>query len=88
MRSPDETTRWRAVEAALAAGKERAVVPVLEALNPAAKYKPEDLDSYVVHDLVLVGPTALPPLQTELGSKNAVARKVAATAVARLQKRP
>jgi hypothetical protein len=41
----------------------------------------------VVHDLVLVGPTALPPLQTELASKNAVARKVAQSAVAQLQKR-
>lgn len=87
MHDPDETVRWRAVEAALAAGKERAVVPVLEALNPAGKYKPEDLDSYVVHDLVLVGPPALPPLQSELGSKNAVARKVAGAAVAQLQKR-
>jgi HEAT repeat protein len=88
MRDGDETVRWRAVEAALAAGKDRAVVPVLEGLNPAGKYKEEDLDSYVVHDLVLVGPAALAPLQTELASKNAVARKVAATAVARLQKRP
>ena len=88
MQGSDETLRWRAVEAALAAGKERAIVPVLEALNPAAKYKQEDLDSYVVHDLVLVGPTALAPLQSELNSKNAVARKVAATAMAKLQKRP
>jgi hypothetical protein len=63
------------------------VVPVLEALNPAGKYKKEDLDSYVVHDLVLVGPTALPPLKSELTSKNAVARKVAEAAVAQLQKR-
>ena len=87
MHDSDETVRWRAVEAALAAGKDKAVVPVLEALNPAGKYKSEDLDSYVVHDLVLVGPTALPPLQTELASKNAVARKVAQSAVAQLQKR-
>ncbi|HEX8950939.1 MAG TPA: hypothetical protein VF997_12260 [Polyangia bacterium] len=87
MHDPDETVRWRAVEAALAAGKDKAVVPVLEGLNPAGKYKQEDLDSYVVHDLVLVGPTALTPLQTELASKNAVARKVAQAAVAQLQKR-
>jgi hypothetical protein len=87
MHDPDATVRWRAVEAALAAGKERAVPSVLEALNPAGNYKQEDLDSYVVHDLVLVGAAALPPLQTELASKNAVARKVAAAAVAQLQKR-
>ena len=87
MHDPNEVVRWRAVEAALEAGKEKAVVPVLEALNPAGKYKQEDLDSYVIHDLVLVGPAALPPLQTELASKNAVARKVAEAAVAQLQKR-
>ena len=87
MRDPDETVRWRAVEAALAAGKEKAVVPVLEALDAGGKYKQEDLDSYVVHDLVLVGAAALPALQTELASKNAVARKVAGSAVAQLQKR-
>ncbi len=87
MRDPDETVRWRAVEAALAAGKDKAVVPVLEALNPAGKYKQEDLDSYVVHDLVLIGPAAIAPLQSELSSKNAVARKVAGAAVAQLQKR-
>ena len=39
MHDSDETVRWRAVEAALAAGKDKAVVPVLEALNPAGKYK-------------------------------------------------
>ena len=76
-----------AVEAALAAGKDKAVVPVLEGLNPGGKYKKEDLDSYVVHDLVLIGPAALPPLQGELESKNAVARQVAKAAVAQLQKR-
>ncbi len=86
MKDADETVRWRAVEAALAAGKDKAVVPVLESLNPAGKYKKEDLDSYVVHDLVLVGPTALGPLQSELSSKNAVARQVANEAVAQLQK--
>jgi hypothetical protein len=87
MRDPNEVVRWRAVEAALAAGKDKAVVPVLEGLNPQGKYKQEDLDSYVIHDLVLVGPTALPPLRGELASKNPVARKVAEAAVAQLQKR-
>jgi hypothetical protein len=87
MHDPDETVRWRAVEAALAAGKDKAVVPVLEALNPAGKYKKEDLDSYVVHDLTLLGPSALPSLQTEAASKNPVARQVAKEAIARLGKR-
>jgi HEAT repeat protein len=87
MRTADETARWRAVEAALAAGKDKAVVPVLEGLDPGGRYKKEDLDSYVVHDLVLIGPSALPPLKGELGSKNAVARQVAEAALAQLQKR-
>jgi HEAT repeat protein len=87
MRDPDETVRWRAVEAALAAGKKDAVVPVLEALSPNGKYKKEDLDSYVVHDLVQVGPPALAPLKAEMASKNPVARQVAQAAVARIEKR-
>ena len=86
MHDPDETVRWRAVEAALEAGKDKAVVPVLEALDPAGKYKQEDLDDYVIKDLVMVGPAALAPLQTEMASKNTVARKVASAAVAQLQK--
>ena len=86
MHDPDETVRWRAVEAALNAGKDKAVVPVLEALNPSGKYKKEDLDSYVVHDLVQVGPPALAPLKSELSSKNPVARQVAQAAIAKLEK--
>jgi len=87
MRSADETARWRAVEAALAAGKQNAVVPVLEGLDPGAKYKKADLDSFVVHDLVLVGAPALGPLKAELESKNAVARQVAEAAVAQIERR-
>jgi hypothetical protein len=87
MHDPDDTVRWRSVEAALAAGKDKAVVPVLEALNPTGKYKKEDLDSYVVHDLVLVGPSATAPLKGELSSKNPVARQVAQAALAQLGKR-
>jgi hypothetical protein len=87
MKDPDATVRWRAVEAALDAGKDRAVVPVLEALDPSGKYKKEDLDSYVVHDLELVGKPAVAPLKTELASKNPVARQVAQAALAKLAKR-
>lgn len=83
----DPRVRWRAVEAALAAGKERAVVPVLEALDPHGKYKKDDLDSFVVHDLVLLGPSAEPALRSELASHNPVAKGVAGSALAQLQKR-
>jgi HEAT repeats len=74
MGDPDETVRWRAVEAALAAGKDQAVAPVLEALSVTRVYKKEDLDSYVVHDLALVGAGAVAPLKDELKSKSWVAR--------------
>lgn len=87
MRDPNETVRWRAVEAALAAGKDKAVVPVLEALDPHEKYKKDDLDSFVVHDLVLVGAAARAPLEAELGSRNPVAKQVAGAALAQLGKR-
>jgi HEAT repeat protein len=77
MADPDDTVRWRAVEAALAAGKDKAVQPVLEAISPGRPYKKEDLDSYVVHDLGLIGPAALAPLKDELKSKSWVAKVVA-----------
>ena len=60
---PDLTVAERAIEAALAAGKDKAVGPVLDAL-PAKLSKKEDIDSYVVHDLSLIGPAALPALET------------------------
>jgi HEAT repeat protein len=74
MDDKDEQVRWRAVEAALKAGKDKAVVPVLEALSTSGSYPKEDLRSFVVHDLELIGPGALPPLRTELQSKSWVAR--------------
>jgi HEAT repeat protein len=82
----DEVVRWRAVEAALAAGKDKAVVPVLEALSPTRAYKPEDLDSYVVHDLALLGPPAVAPLKDELKSKSWVARVSAVRGLAAVGK--
>jgi len=82
MGDPDDTVRWRAVEAALAAGKEKAVSPVLEAMSPAKPYKKEDIDSYVVHDLGMIGPAALPPLKDELKSKSWVAKIVAVRGLA------
>lgn len=59
---PEETLRWRAVEAALVAGGEAAIGPSLRALPAGAKYKLEDLDSYVVHDVRKVGDKAVPAL--------------------------
>jgi HEAT repeat protein len=86
MNDADETVRWRAVEAALAAGKEKAVAPVLEALAPSKTYKKEDLDSYVVHDLGLIGAVAVAPLKGELKSKSWVAKVVAVRGLAAVGK--
>jgi len=70
----EELMRWRAVEAAVAAGKAEAVVPVLEGLDAKRSYKAEDLKSYVVHDLGQLGAAATPALKQELASKSWVAR--------------
>jgi hypothetical protein len=81
MKHPQDLIRWRAVEAALSAGGPGAVKPVLEALDPKKKYKPDDLDSFVVHDLQMVGKPAVPALQEELKSANPVAKQVAQKAL-------
>jgi hypothetical protein len=82
----DEQVRWRAVEAALKAGRESAVVPVLEGLSQSGKYPKDDLRSFVVHDLELIGASALPPLREELKSKSWVARLTAVEGIERLGK--
>jgi hypothetical protein len=83
--NPDLTVAERAIEAALAAGKEKAVAPVLEAL-PAKLQKREDVDSYVVHDLGLIGAPALPALKAALKAPGAVSRAAAIRAIALLGK--
>ncbi len=76
--------RWRAVEAALAAGKSTAIRPVLETL-PDGSYTKDDVDSYVVHDLALVGPSAVGPLKEVIAaSTKPIARACAVAALARL----
>lgn len=82
MSASEELVRWRAVEAALAAGQAAAVRPVLEALSTSRSYSKDDLDSYVVHDLSLIGQGAVPALKAELGSRSWVARVAAMRALA------
>ena len=60
------------------------MVPVLEGLSVARAYTREDLKSFVVHDLSLLGPKVLPPLRDELGSKSWVARLVAVFALSEI----
>ena len=85
MSDKNETVGWRAVEAALGAGKEKAVVPVLESLSPTKHYKQDDLDSFVIHDLVQIGSSVAGPLKGETGSKNPNARLVAAAALKQIK---
>lgn len=82
----DEKVRWRAIEAALKAGREAAVRDVLEGLSPSRSYSKEDLRSFVVHDLSLIGAPALAPLRLELASKNASARLAAVEAIGAIGK--
>ncbi len=86
MDDASEQVRWRAIEAALAAGKERAVVQVLERLSPQRSWSKQDLSDFVVHDLELIGPGTLPPLRQELTSKSWVARLVAVLAIGAIGK--
>ncbi len=79
-----EEVRWRAVEAALKAGGAAAVTPVLEGLSTSRSYPKDDLRSFVVHDLELLGPGAVAPLREELKSKSWVARISAVMALGRL----
>lgn len=80
--SAEDYVRWRAVEAALAVGREQAVAQVLEALPTTLSPSRDDLDSFVVHDLKLIGAAALPSLRQELGSRSWLARLAAIEAIA------
>jgi len=82
---PDLTVGERAIEAALAAGKDKAIGPVLDAL-PAKLSKKEDIDSYVVHDLSLIGPAAVPALKGALHAKSPTGRVAAIRGLAALGK--
>ncbi|MSP63065.1 MAG: hypothetical protein EXR72_22555 [Myxococcales bacterium] len=84
MEDKDEQVRWRAIEAAFKAGKAEAVAPVLEGLSTARSFSKDDLESFVVHDLELIGPLVLPALRGELKSKSWVARVVAVIALGKM----
>ncbi len=81
-----DEVRWQAVEAALKAGGPAAVKPTLEALSTARAYPQDDLRSFVVHDLELLGAAVVPALRDELKSRSWVARIAAVMALQRLGK--
>jgi HEAT repeat protein len=80
----DETVRWRAVEAAVKAGGAEGIGRVLPNLPEDRPIKSEDLDSYVVHDLGLLGKTAVPQLLAAAKTGPALGRIAAIRAVARV----
>jgi HEAT repeat protein len=78
---PDTKVALRALEAVLAAGKSDAIVPALERTSARLFKERADVTDFLVKDLVRIGPTALPVLRRELGSKNPVARVAAVMAL-------
>jgi hypothetical protein len=71
---PAETVRYRAFEAALAAGRADAVIPALEAFPPGASYKREDVVDFLVKDVTKLGPPAKPAVLKALASRATLAR--------------
>ena len=80
----DATVRYRAIEAALKAGGAAAIERVLPALPEDKPWKSEDLDSYVVHDLTLLGKEALAPILLATKRPPALGQIAAIRALARM----
>jgi hypothetical protein len=78
------TVRFRAVEAALKAGGVGAIDTVLHALPQDKPITSEDLDSYVVHDVVLLGKDAAAPLVAVISKKAPLAQVAAIRALAQV----
>ncbi|MCS6914415.1 MAG: hypothetical protein RMK29_06190 [Myxococcales bacterium] len=76
-----QLARYRAVEAALAAGGAAAVGRVLKALPEEGTYDREDFVAFVVRQLTALGPTARPYVRTALQSQSWVARAAALMAL-------
>jgi hypothetical protein len=74
---PNELVRYRAYEAALAAGGAETVVPALEAFPASASYKRDDVIDYLVKDVTKIGPAARPAVQRALSSRAVLARMTA-----------
>src|SRR5213075_2095042 len=66
--------RYRAYEAALAAGGAQAVGPALEAFPASASYKRNDVVDFLVKDVTKIGAAARPAVQQALGSSAVLAR--------------
>jgi hypothetical protein len=74
---PNELVRYRAYEAAVAAGRAEAVVPALEAFPASATYKRNDVIDFLVKDVTKLGPPARPAVLKALASPATLARMTA-----------
>jgi len=77
----DELVRYRAHEAVIEVGKEKAIVPALEAFPAAISYKREDLLDFLVKDITKLGPKAKSEVLLALSSSSPVARMTAVLAL-------
>jgi len=80
----DEKVRYRAIEAILSGFGAKGLTKLLEGLPSSYTYKKEDLVDFIEKDIQELGASALPALREALGSKNWVARLVAARVLGRL----
>ena len=77
----DEMVRYRAHEAVIAIGKEKAIVPALEAFPARNAYKREDVLDFLVKDITKLGPRAKPEVLAALSSPSPLARMTAILAL-------
>jgi hypothetical protein len=77
---PDPVVRYRAYEAAVAAGKEGAIQVALETFPMTASYKREDVVDFLVKDIQKVGIAARPAIVKALASRSPLARMTAVLA--------
>jgi HEAT repeat protein len=83
-KNPDETMRYRAVEAIISCCKVEGVRQLLRSLPANLKYRHEDVRDLVEADVKKLGKAALPVLREALSSKSWIARVVAVRLVGQL----
>jgi hypothetical protein len=77
----DEIVRYRAHEAALAAGKSDAIVPALQAFSSKLAFKRQDVVDFLVKDISKLGAEAKPQVLAALASPSVLARMTAVLAL-------
>lgn len=80
----DKMVRYRAAEAVLSGFGAKGLTKLLDGFPSGYTYKKEDLEDFIEKDVQELGKSALPALREALGSKNWVARLVAARLLGRI----